>query len=106
MIAAPALDAALAHLAASGRITTYGALALDLGLDGAGRIARLTSALEQTMELDARAGTPLRAARVVGRTSGGLPARGFFAKARALGLYGGPDDGPLAQAFHARQLSP
>jgi hypothetical protein len=101
-----ALDAALAELAATGRTTTYGALAQDLGLDGAGRIARLTAALEATMEQDARAGAPLRAARVLGRVSGGLPARGFFAKARDLGLYDGPDDGPQARIFHARQLNP
>lgn len=106
MIDAVALDAALADLAATGRTTTYGALAQDLGLDGAGRIARLTTALEATMEQDARAGAPLRAARVLGRLSGGLPARGFFAKARDLGLYDGPDDGPQARSFHTRQINP
>lgn len=100
------LDAALARLAETGTTTTYGALAADLGLDGAGRIARLTAALEETMTQDARAGRGLRASRVLGRTSNGLPARGFFMKARALGLYDGPDDGPLAQAFHAAQLDP
>lgn len=102
----PGLDAALMRLAADGSCTTYGTLAADLGLDGAGRIARLASALEATMEQDARAGHPLRAARVLGRISGGLPARGFFAKARELGVYDGPDDGPAAQRFHAAQFDP
>jgi hypothetical protein len=99
------LDAALADLAARGRVTTYGALAVDLGLDGPGRIALLTDALEATMAADARAGRPLRAARVLGRASGGLPARGFFQTAQALGLYSGPPSGPEAQAFHAHQLA-
>jgi hypothetical protein len=105
VIDAVALDAALGELVATGRTTTYGALAAQLGLDGAGRIARLTAGLETTMAQDARRGQPLRAARVLGRASGGLPARGFFAKARELGLYDGPDDGPQARDFHALQIS-
>lgn len=79
------LEARLDDLAAQKQITTYGALAADLGLDGPGRIARLTSALETLMEQDTATGRPLRAALVVGRASGGLPARGFFDKAQALG---------------------
>jgi hypothetical protein len=99
------LDAALDDLVKRGATTTYGALAAQLGLDGAGRIARLTQALEATMAEDAAAARPLRAARVLGRASGGLPARGFFQAAQELGLYDGPDHGPEAKAFHARQLA-
>ncbi|MFN4057476.1 MAG: hypothetical protein ACK4HW_04755 [Roseinatronobacter sp.] len=99
------LDAALADLAARQTVTTYGALAAQLGLDGPGRIARLTDALEASMMQDAQAGRPLRAARVLSRASDGLPARGFFQVAQALGLYHGPADGPEARAFHARQLA-
>jgi hypothetical protein len=99
----PALDAALAQLAAAGATTTYGALAEQL-LTGPGRIARLTAALEATMEQDARAGQPLRASLVVARLGDGLPARGYFQKARELGLYAGPDTGPEARSFHALHL--
>lgn len=99
-----ALAATLAHLAATGRTTTYGALAAEIMPEGPGRIAQLTAALEATMEHDARAGLPLRASLVLARLGDGMPARGYFQKARALGLYDGPDDGPEARAFHARQL--
>lgn len=75
------LEERLAQLAAEGRTCTYGALARDLGV----RIGALTAALEALMEADAAAGRPLRAALCAGRLSGGLPARGFFDKAAALG---------------------
>jgi hypothetical protein len=38
------------------------------------------------MEQDAAQGRPLRAVMLEARLSGGLPARGFFEKAAALGL--------------------
>lgn len=75
------LTARLALLAAQGKTTTYGALARDLGW----RVAELTAALERLMEEDAAAGLPFRAALVEGRLSDGLPAKGFFEKAAALG---------------------
>lgn len=91
---APALLAQrLAGLAAAGETIGYGALAAELGL----RVAELTAALEATMEADAAAGSPLRAALLQGRLSGGLPARGFFDKAAELGLH--IDD---AQGFIAK----
>jgi hypothetical protein len=72
----------LAALAAAGQTISYGALARDLGW----RIGTLTAALEAMMEEDARKGQPLRASLCEGRLSGGLPARGFFEKATALGF--------------------
>jgi len=93
------LDARLDDLAAQRQVMTYGALAADLGLEGPGRIARLTAALEELMETDSAAGRPLRAALVVGRDSGGLPARGFFQKAQALG-----HDTRDPAAFHQTHL--
>ncbi|MBC2835322.1 hypothetical protein [Paragemmobacter straminiformis] len=80
---APALLAErLAGLAASRETVTYGALAAALGL----RMAELTALLEATMEADAAAGRPLRAAVMEGKLSGGLPAKGFFDKAAGLGF--------------------
>ncbi|MGL4320556.1 MAG: hypothetical protein ACRCS3_06800 [Paracoccaceae bacterium] len=75
------LEARLAALGAAGQTITYGALARDLGW----RMAELTAALEALMTIDAAADRPLRAALCEGRLSGGLPARGFFDAARALG---------------------
>lgn len=94
------LEARLATLAAQRDVITYGKLAAELGLDGPGRIARLTTALETLMAQDTAAGRPLRAALVVGRATGGLPARGFFEKAQALG-----HDVSDPAGFHRAQLS-
>jgi hypothetical protein len=77
-----ALEARLAELAATGKTMTYGALARDLQVS----VQVLAAALEATMEEDAAARRPLRAAVMEGRLAGGLPARGFFDKATALGL--------------------
>ncbi len=77
-----ALAGRLARLAASGETIGYGALAAQLGV----RLADLTAALEATMEDDAARGNPLRAALCFGKLTGGLPARGFFDKAAALGF--------------------
>lgn len=76
------LETRLAALAAAGATCTYGALARDLGL----RMGDLTMALEALMAKDAAAGRPLRAALCEGRLAGGMPARGFFLAAAALGL--------------------
>ena len=76
------LEARLAELASAGQTITYGALARDLGW----RMADLTAALETLMERDAAEGHPLRAAVCAGRLGAGLPARGFFDKAAALGF--------------------
>lgn len=65
-------------------------------------MADLTAALEQTMEDDSAAGRPLRAALIEARLTPGLPAPGFFAKARALGHSIGTGPGAEA-AFVAAQ---
>ncbi|MDM7930815.1 hypothetical protein [Tabrizicola sp.] len=75
------LEERLAALAAAGETVTYGALARDLGL----RMAELTTALEMLMEEDAAEKRPYRAAVCAARLGEGLPARGFFDKAAALG---------------------
>lgn len=97
------LAAALEDLAARQETLGYGALARQLAIPGPGSINRLTEALEAMMAEDAAAGRPLRAALCEGRLAGGLPAPGFFAAARALGLYDGADAGPEAEAFVSAQ---
>ncbi|MCC5993681.1 MAG: hypothetical protein JJT99_14295 [Rhodobacteraceae bacterium] len=98
------LDAALADLARRRALVTYGALAARLGLSGPGRIARLTAALEATMTEDAALGHALRAAQVVSRLGGDLPAQGFFQHAAALGLLPPVADPDTARIFHRQQL--
>lgn len=96
------LQARLAELAASGQTITYGALARDLGLSGGSVIAQLTGALETLMEQDAAAGQPLRAALCAGRLAQGIPSRGFFDKAVALGCLADQDPLEFVREQRAR----
>lgn len=100
----PGLEAALEDCARQRVTLTYGQMAERLDIDGPLRIAKLTGALEILMEHDAKTLQPLRAALVVGRSTDGLPARGFFQKAHSLGLCEYPISPTLARDFHARQL--
>ncbi len=93
-----------AHAAGSGTVT-YGALAAELAIAPPQRIRQLAHALEALMATDAAAGRPLRAALVVSQARGGLPAPGFFAAARELGRYDGPDSGPEAVRFHRAECA-
>jgi hypothetical protein len=97
-------EMALATTAANNRLITYAELAEAAGLTGRHRINRLTVWLEELIDSDVAANVPLRAARVISRTRGGLPAPGFFMKCAALGLYDGPTDGPQAYSFHLNCL--
>ncbi len=98
-------DRISAYLTARPAPITYAALAAATGLKDAGRIAALTGALERLMSRDAAAERPFIAAWVMSRTTG-LPGRGFFQKAAALGRYAGPDDGDAAWVAAERaQLS-
>jgi len=99
-----ALSGYLDTLAREGRTATYQEAALALGLEPPQTIHRLALALEASMSEDAAAGRPLRAASVVSRVGDGLPARGFFAHARALGRYDGAETGGEARAFHTAEL--
>lgn len=94
------LRAVLEDCARAKRLVSYGALAAEIGLVGAGRIARLTAMLEALMVEDMQSGQPLRAALAVGRASAGLPARGFFLKAQELGY-----DVSDPDAFHQAQVT-
>lgn len=94
----------LERLAREGRIVTYREAAAELAVSPPHTIHQVTQALEATMDADAAAGRPFAAALVVSKTRDGLPAPGFFAKARALGRYDGPDHGAAATAWHALEL--
>ena len=96
---------ALTAQARSGLAVTYGQLARSLALAPPQTIHRLALALEQLMEEDAAAGRPLLAALVTSKARRGRPAPGFFAKARALGVFSGDPDGPAEEAFHTAEAN-
>ena len=98
-------EMALASVIASDKLITYAELAEAAIIPPPHRIHKLALWLETTLVSDHQAGRRLRMARVISRSRDGLPALGFFIKCRELGLYDGPDDGPLAQAFHMNLLS-
>ena len=90
----------LDQLQAKGQLVTYLELADLIGLSGPQRIHRLTGWLETTLARDHALGRAPRAALVVSRFRGGLPAPGFFQCAQALGMMGAESP----QTFHGRVL--
>lgn len=83
----------------------YGRLARALGMYMPGSVGKLTSALEATMREDAAAGRPFVAALAVSRGRPGLPGRGFFDRARALGRGPAEAEDEDEAAFHAREMA-
>ena len=81
----------------------YAQLADALDVSPPHRVGQVARALEITMGEDAAAGRPFLAALVVGRARGGLPARGFYDRAAALGR--GPEPGETEAAFYDRELA-
>ena len=95
---------ALASIAEANALVTYAELADAAGIPAPHRINKLAMWLEDLLEADHAAGQPLRAARVISRSRGGLPAPGFFIKCKELGIYDGPVDGGHAYSFHLNLL--
>ena len=98
------LRQALIDQAQTGNPTTYRGLADRLGLEPPNTIHRITAALESLMEDDVAAGRPILSAICVSKMRPGIPARGFFLAAQALGVFTGDPTDPEARAFHALQL--
>lgn len=97
-------EMALASVMAANNLITYAELADAAQIGGRHRIHRLTIWLETCLVADHAAGVPLRAARVISRNRGGIPAPGFFMKCQEIGIYDGPTEGPKAQIFHLNLL--
>ena len=98
------LRQALIDQAQTGNPTTYRELANHLGLEPPNTIHRITEALESLMEDDVTAGRPILSAICISKIGTGIPARGFFLAAEALGIFSGDPTGPEARAFHAFEL--
>ncbi|TVS12558.1 MAG: hypothetical protein EA419_04650 [Wenzhouxiangella sp.] len=94
------MAAVLDDIALRGCTITYLELADAIAMPGPQRIHRTTRLLEILMKRDAEAGRPLRSALAVSRVGGGLPAAGFFDRARRLGLF----DGREPSRFHSELL--
>lgn len=91
-------------VAKGGRPVTYRDAARALKLEPPHTIHRITAMLETLLEEDVAAGRPLIAALVVSRQRKHMPAPGFFAKLKELGVYEGPESGDQAREYHQQQL--
>ena len=95
---------ALASVAETGRTITYAELADAASIPAPHRINKLAQWLEATICEDHAAGRPPRAALVISRNRGGLPAPGFFQLCNEIGLYQGATTGAAAAQFHQALL--
>ena len=93
------VDAALDQLQQAGQTITYREMAERLRIPGPGSIQALTHALEATMAFDAQANQPPRASLVLSRHRPGLPAEGFFERARQLGMMTNEDPVQIHQRW-------
>ena len=93
-------EMALAVAMQNRTLITYAELADAATIPAPHRINKLSVWLEATLDSDCGQSMPLRAAWVISRARGGLPAPGFFIKCKALGLYDGATEGAAATAFH------
>ena len=99
--ASMALDSAIA----SRHLISYAELADTAQIPSPQRIHKLTIWLEKLVADDHQSAKPLRAAWVVSRQRGQIPAPGFFIKCQEIGLYDGPVKGAPAAAFHRTLLA-
>ena len=99
--ASMALDSAIT----SRHLITYNDLADAAQIPAPHRIHKLTMWLESLFYEDHKSAKPLRAAWVVSRQRGQIPAPGFFIKCHEIGLYDGPVNGPQAAEFHQKLLA-
>ena len=98
-------EMALATARRANQTITYAELANAAKIPNPHRIHKLTNWLESSMREDHAAGDPLRAAMVISRNRGGLPAPGFFILCGELGLYQGAVSGPHAIHFHRTAIN-
>ena len=98
-------EMALATAQQANQTITYAELADAAKIPNPHRIHKLTEWLENSMRRDHAAGEPLRAALVISRNRGGVPAPGFFILCGELGLYHGGVSGQRAAQFHQTAIT-
>ena len=98
-------EMALATAQRANQTITYAELANAAKIPNPHRIHKLTKWLENSMRMDHEAGKPLRAAMVISRNRGGLPAPGFFILCGELGIYQGAVSGQHAVHFHKTAIT-
>jgi hypothetical protein len=98
-------EMALATAQQANQTITYAELADAAKIPNPHRIHKLTEWLENSMRRDHAAGKPPRAALVISRNRGGLPAPGFFILCGELGLYQGAVSGQHAVQFHKTTIT-
>ena len=98
-------EMALATAQQANQTITYAELADAAKIPNPHRIHKLTEWLENSMRRDHAAGKPPRAALVISRNRGGLPAPGFFILCGELGLYHGAVSGQHAVQFHKTMIN-
>ena len=98
-------EMALATAQQANQTITYAELADAASIPNPYRIHKLTEWLENSMRRDHAAGEPLKAALVISRKRGGLPAPGFFLLCGELGLYDGAVSGQVAVQFHKATIT-
>ena len=98
-------EMAIASAQQAKQTITYAELAKAASIPNPHRIHKLTEWLENSMRRDHAAGEPLRAALVISRKRGGLPAPGFFVLCGELGLYQGAVSGQQAIQFHQTAIT-
>ena len=91
---------ALESAIASRHLISYAELVDTAHIPPPHRTNKLTMWLETLVVDDYRSAKPLRAAWVISRQRGRIPAPGFFIKCQEIGLYDGPAKGANAEAFH------
>lgn len=92
----------LQEIAARGTTITYRELADELDIEPPNVIQQVARLLEWSMHEDAAVGHPFLASVVISQAEG-MPRRGFFELAAALGRFQGNPDGSGAREFHARE---
>ena len=94
------IRAALTEVARKHETISYRMLAIEAAIPGPQIIHKLTTYLEEIIREDQKSGKLCLGALAVSRGHPPVPRSGFFILLRALGLYQGPDQGPIANAKH------
>ena len=98
------LRAHLVRYASKQQTVSYQQLVTELAIKPPRSINTLTNALERITSEDALLQQPILAAIAVQKGNSKIPRDGFFAHLTTLGIYEGPENGPVAEMWHLEEL--